>query len=120
MIRPGVNHRDGMHRKRINISTVLAGQGVGIRKSTKAAASLASWTASLATSTSSRHPATARQPVRNEVVTCVSGTACDRVLVQTRRYWRRECLSIPASLLALQAMASAIRQFVRRVVQLIT
>ena len=28
----GVNHRDGMHRKLINISTVLAEQRIGINK----------------------------------------------------------------------------------------
>ena len=77
-----------LHRKRINISTVLAGQDSASRKSTMAFGSSASCTTILDISTWSR-AATSRQPVRPEVVTHVLGTICHPcVRAGHEGYWR--------------------------------
>jgi hypothetical protein len=65
-----------LHRKRIKISTVLAGQKLGIKEVDDGIGSSASCTTISDTSTWSRNPATSRQPVRPEVVTHVLGTIC--------------------------------------------
>jgi transposase InsO family protein len=66
-----------LHRKRINISTVLAGQKLGIKEVDDGI-----WLASFMLLRSwifrpgAENPATPRQPVRHEVVTHVLGTFC--------------------------------------------
>ena len=56
-----------MHRKKINISTVLAGQAFGSSASCATISDTSIW---------SREPCNPRQPVRPEVVTHVLGTFC--------------------------------------------
>ncbi len=60
-----------LHRKRINIATVLSGQRLGIKKSTKAFGLPASCTMILIFRPGAENLATPRQPVRPEVVTHV-------------------------------------------------
>jgi hypothetical protein len=63
-----------LHRKRINISTVLAGQKLGIKEVDEGIGSSASCTMISYISTGAEDLATTRQPVRHEVVTHVLGT----------------------------------------------
>ena len=65
-----------LHRKKINVSTVLAGQRLGI-KEVDDGIWLVSFIPMISdTSTWSRKPCNPRQPVRHEVVTHVLGTGC--------------------------------------------
>jgi hypothetical protein len=66
-----------LHRKRINISSVLAGQRLGIKESQRG--HLARQLHALRSRIlrpGAENPATSRQPVRHEVVTHVLGTTC--------------------------------------------
>ena len=66
-----------LHRKRINVSTVLAGQKLGIKEVDDAI-----WLVSFMHydlgyfRPGAENPATPRQPVRHEVVTHLLGTTC--------------------------------------------
>jgi Integrase core domain len=80
-----------LHRKRINISTVLAGQKLGIKEVDDGI-----WLASFMLLRSwifrpgAENPATPRQPVRHEVVTHVSGMNCHPSLRKGIQNWARQ------------------------------
>ena len=65
-----------MHRKRINVSSVLAGQRLGIKEVDEGIWIVSFMSYISASSIWSRKPCNPRQPVRPEVVTHVLGTDC--------------------------------------------
>ena len=65
-----------MHKKKINISTVMAGQRLGLKEVDDGIWVVTSWPTTSDISTWNRNTATYRQPVRYPRVTHVLGTFC--------------------------------------------
>jgi hypothetical protein len=85
-----------IYRKNINVSTILAGQRLGIREVDEGIWLVSFIDYDLGYGLGTENLATRRQPVRHEVVTYVIGTNCYLCLrAGQKRPWRREWDSNP-------------------------